>query len=203
MGRVKVKATENLSETNVKYVISLLETENPVTKKEACSILNISYNTTRLGNIIQQHKDDLKFRKDMRKKLRGTPVSEQEEANIVASFLEGSAYTLISNSTYRSITLIKEVLEKNNIPSRDSDADYFKPLLLPDENPKEWYNKGDLIYSARYNAPAIINRLFSKKGDAVYNIRILGVNQQCAYQPYYELGDLTHIQHKLGTLFND
>ena len=29
--------------------------EPPITKKEACSILNITYNTTRLGKIIDEH----------------------------------------------------------------------------------------------------------------------------------------------------
>ena len=39
---VKVKAGEDLSDSNVKRVIGLLEAEKPVTKKEACKVLNIS-----------------------------------------------------------------------------------------------------------------------------------------------------------------
>lgn len=204
MARVKVKATENLSETNIKHVMDLLNAEVPITKKEACSILNISYNTTRLNNIIEQYLSDLAFRKEMRKKLKGKPISEQEEANIVQTYLEGTALTNISKSSYRSVDLIKKVLERNNIPARDSEADYFNPSLLPEDGIKELYNKGDLVFSARYNNVAIINRLFKKDKEHgnVYNILVLGQNQRNAYQPFYELGDLTHIQHKLGTLFN-
>ena len=50
--RVKKKSHEKLTDTNVQHVVDLLKGEDPITKKEACSILNISYNTTRLTNII-------------------------------------------------------------------------------------------------------------------------------------------------------
>ena len=36
------KSHENLTDTNIKNVIDLLESEKPITKKEACDILNIS-----------------------------------------------------------------------------------------------------------------------------------------------------------------
>ena len=47
----KKKSYENLTDSNIKNVISLLEAEKPITKKEACDILNISYNTTRLNKL--------------------------------------------------------------------------------------------------------------------------------------------------------
>jgi len=56
-GRVKAKEHENLSEANIKKVIELLEAEKPITKKEACEVLNISYNTTRLSKIIEEFKE--------------------------------------------------------------------------------------------------------------------------------------------------
>ena len=40
--RVKVKEHENLSNLNIRPVISLLEAEIPITKKIACELLNIS-----------------------------------------------------------------------------------------------------------------------------------------------------------------
>ena len=45
---IREKAGENLSRDNVAKVHALLSEENPITKKEACGILNIRYNTTRL-----------------------------------------------------------------------------------------------------------------------------------------------------------
>ena len=54
---IKKRDHEKLTDSNIKHVISLLESEKPITKKEACAILNISYNTTRLNTIIEDFKD--------------------------------------------------------------------------------------------------------------------------------------------------
>ena len=45
---IKKKSYEKLDDINIKRVIDALESEIPITKKDACEILNISYNTTRL-----------------------------------------------------------------------------------------------------------------------------------------------------------
>ena len=50
MAGIRKKKEEQLSETNINKVIDLLSADKPITKKEACGILNIAYNTTRLGN---------------------------------------------------------------------------------------------------------------------------------------------------------
>ena len=57
MGKIKKRDYENLSDENVKKVIGLLEKEKPITKKEACSILKITYNTNRLKRIIEEYKE--------------------------------------------------------------------------------------------------------------------------------------------------
>ena len=59
---IRAKKGENLSRDNIAKVHELLSAENPITKKEACSILNISYNTTRLANIIQEHEETMRYR---------------------------------------------------------------------------------------------------------------------------------------------
>lgn len=51
--RVKVKEGEKLTPSNIEKVIGLLEIEKPISKKDACELLNISYNTTRLARIIE------------------------------------------------------------------------------------------------------------------------------------------------------
>ena len=45
---VKKKSHEKLDSANIQRVIDLLEQDEPITKKEACEMLNIRYNTTRL-----------------------------------------------------------------------------------------------------------------------------------------------------------
>ena len=57
MSRVKKRAYENLSAANIQKVIELLRQEKPITKKEACEVLSISYNTTRLNKIIAEFEE--------------------------------------------------------------------------------------------------------------------------------------------------
>ena len=52
MAGVRQKKHEKLDETTLNKVVFLLEQPNPITKKEACEILNITYNTTRLNKIL-------------------------------------------------------------------------------------------------------------------------------------------------------
>ena len=59
MRTVKKKAHENLTNDNISRVISFLRQDSPITKKEACELLNIRYNTTRLQNIIDDFEDTL------------------------------------------------------------------------------------------------------------------------------------------------
>ena len=56
MARVRQKKHEKQDEVTLNKVIGLLEAETPITKKEACEILNITYNTTRLNKIYQNIK---------------------------------------------------------------------------------------------------------------------------------------------------
>ncbi len=53
---VRQKKHEKLDAANLDKVIALLESDSPITKKEACEILNITYNTTRLKRIIEETK---------------------------------------------------------------------------------------------------------------------------------------------------
>ena len=51
MGTVRAAKHEKLSNENIAKVVSLLSGDSPITKKEACEILNIRYNTTPLQKI--------------------------------------------------------------------------------------------------------------------------------------------------------
>jgi hypothetical protein len=87
----RIKKHEKLTESNIQHVINLLEAENPITKKEACSILNITYNTTRLNNIIEEHKETIRYR-DLRKaQNKGKGVTEAEKKSIVTYYLASAS----------------------------------------------------------------------------------------------------------------
>jgi len=81
-------------------------------------------------------------------------------------------------------------------------SDYFTPELIPDEIVKEDYSAGDIVWSARYNTTAVIedvtnsdNGLFQihPEHGKVYRVWTYGSNAKFAYQPWYELGDLSHL----------
>ena len=78
MRTVKRKAHENLTDDNISRVISFLRQDNPITKKEACELLNIRYNTTRLQNIIDDFEDTLERKERFKAEKRGKPASEDE-----------------------------------------------------------------------------------------------------------------------------
>jgi len=191
---IRKKQGENLSEPNIERVISLLEQDKPITKKEACGILNISYNTTRLNKILDKYKADIKQRSELRKRFRNKPLEKEDLKLIISSYLEGVSLADIANDIFRSIALIKRTLIKYNIPLRDASIDYWHPVDVPVEALHDDYVADDLIFSARYNQPACIAK---KIKDGIYRIWLYK-DMQYALQPYYELSDLRPVQKELG-----
>ena len=199
--RVKVKAHEKLDEANVQHVINLLEAEKPITKKEACSILNINYSTSRLQRIIDQHKDRIEHERKMRENNRGKPVSDFERKYIVTESLKGSPKSQIAKSLYRPVALVERVVKQYSLPEKVKGKDHYQnPVLLPDEVISEDYAPNEIAWSARYNcAVEIIKRVHdSKNRGPVYRIWVYGRFNEFANQPYYELGKLTDVMEKLN-----
>ena len=170
MGRVSIKKKdyENLSPTNIEKVKALLNPEpsaqpsgvsstKPITKKQACDILNISYNTTRLNNIIEEHDDRKEYTKKRKAGLRGRPASETEINEICTSFLRGDTVTDIAKMLFRSSGFVRAVLERVGVPKRPSNkeervtAHYF-----PDECVSEDFERGEIAWSATYHSTVII-----------------------------------------------
>jgi hypothetical protein len=191
---IRVKEGEDLSESKIKEVISQLEKDNPITKKEACEMLNISYNTTRLNKIIEEYKENLEYHEKRKKELRNKPLSTEDISYIISSYLEEGNLSAISQTTHRGLSVIKRVLERYNIPLRTSSVTYHNPIYLADDSIAEEYNKDDLVYSARYDQPAYISK---KLKEEIYRIWLIK-DEQYALQPYYELGDLRNLQTELG-----
>lgn len=196
--RVKVKESEKLDDNNVKYVIELLESDKPITKKEACSILRISYNTTRLGNIIAGYKEREATEARLRAKNRGKAATNGEVVRAIEEYLNGDSISEIAKYMYRSSSFIKGIINRYNVPVRSSSSDYFSPELLPDEVLSEDFKDGELVWSARYNTTAWIDKRLEKVHSIhgnCYRIWVNGKNQRSANQPWYELGKLEHLQN--------
>ena len=108
---MRIKKHENLTKANIAKVIELLEQEKPITKKEACSILNITYNTTRLVKIIDEHKLDIERTSRMKSKLRGKPATDDDIRFVVQRYLTGENVSSIASSMYRSPAFVKNIIQ--------------------------------------------------------------------------------------------
>lgn len=191
---------ELMTEANILRVISLLEpkdtTTKPITKKDACQILGMAYNTTRLGTII----DDFKAKRDRdaqrRQALRGKAATQEEVTYIIQEYLEGNTVDAISKSTYRGSTFVKGILEKYAVPIRATSHDYFRPELIPDGAVRNRFNVGEVVYSARYDSTARIDTEQPHPQHGwVYRIWLLADKwKQSAYQPAEELASLEHLR---------
>lgn len=186
---------EKLDQTNIEHVIKLLEGEKPITKKEACSILNIAYNTTRLANIIEKHKEQVERTRKKRAEKRGKPATSDEIKYIISSYLEGGTFESISDTVYRSNSFVKQILDDYNVPIRARAHDYFKPELIPDGAVRIKFEIGETVYSARYDSICTIEGEYPHSEEYVYRVWLSSDKwQQYAYQPASELASLKHLE---------
>ena len=153
---IKKKDHERLDDSTISRVVALLESNNPITKKEACEHLNISYNPARLNKIIQEYKDNIEFKKRMYKNKKGTPFSELEIKEIVSDYLNGYSITQIARNLYRSVHIIQKKIKDLHLPERRKKPSYWSPDIIPDEAVSEKFEPGELVWAARYNAVAEI-----------------------------------------------
>lgn len=195
--RVKTKDHELLSDENIKKVIDLLESETPITKKAACEILNISYNTTRLGTIIENFKAKKAKEAEFRARNRGKPATDYEIKTIIEDTLKGEPKTLIANRLYRPVYFVDNILDAYQVPKREPGANFFHDVpLIPEMAVRQEFKLGEKVYSARYQSLAIIDHIITDmKKQVVYRIYLLDENlQHSAYQPWWELASLEHLK---------
>ena len=217
---VKKRSHEKLTDANIQHVMGLLQAESPITKKEACSILNISYNTTRLKTIIEEFVEQKEYRDRRKAANRGKPATKSEITSIVDSFINGTPISDISRFMYRSPGFIKNIVERVGVPrkrSKEERGGGHLPSFLPDECVAETFEEGEVVWSAFYDQAAMIQKEevaidYEKKyGSKCYNIyvfemvewnpdmlvsgwigeRLGGFNSS---QLAYDLGSLKHLE---------
>lgn len=217
---VRKKREEKLSEANINKVIELLVSEKPITKKEACEILHIAYNTTRLNKIIADHQETIEFRARRKAQNKGKGVTEAEKVSIVKHYLEGANVSDIAKALYRSPAFIKAVIERMGVPQKLPDTDYqgIKESMIPEPCVAEEFEAGERVWSARGNCIAIVQKELTstqtnyeeKYGSKMYHIWEIQM-AECE-SPYfglvrnaghnatrlaYDLGSLKHLQQYL------
>jgi hypothetical protein len=220
MRRVKKKEYENLSDSNIQKVIDLLNDTPPISKKDACGMLNIAYNTTRLQRIIDDYEDKKSYRELRKAKNRGKAATDSEITEAVELFLSGDSIAAIAKGLYRSAGFVRGIIERVGVPQKtDAKIDF-----LPDECCAEDFDEGEIVWAARYSAPAIVRHEVSvdyqaeragysdvnyekKYGSKCYSIYVMekirqdqemyieamtgGFNAFCLA---YDLGKLTHLK---------
>jgi transposase len=190
---VKKKDFERLDDATIARVVLLLEQEKPVTKKAACEILNISYNTTRLNRILDEYKDKIEFTKKRKAIMRGKPFTDMELKDMVVSYLSGDSISKLAESMYRSIHVVKRKIKDLHLPERSTTSTYHNPDMMPDEMVADTFEIGELVWSARYNCVVEIKQLWNKTtfhGTNIYGIWIYGKHNEFGFQPAEELGKL-------------
>jgi transposase len=203
----RIKKHEKLTESNIQHVIDLLESEKPITKKEACSILNITYNTTRLNNIIEEHKETIKYRELRKAQNKGRGVTEAEKKSIVTYYLEGANISDIAKALYRSPAFIKAVIERLGIPQKLANTDYegIRNAMLPEQCVSENFQEGERVWAVRKNCIATILRedtrmnYEEKYGSKYYTLWVTEM-AECE-SPYF--GTINNAGHYSGSLAYD
>ena len=115
---VKAKAHEKLDGANVQKVINLLGTDEPITKKEACEILNIRYNTTRLQRIIDEHTEVWEYKEKRKNQNKGKGATRDEIKTVIEYYLDGDNVSEIATRTYRSNAFVKAIIERTGISQK-------------------------------------------------------------------------------------
>lgn len=195
---------ELLDAATLERVISLLNPQDgtkPISKKEACEILKIAYNTTRLNKIIEEYKEKKERTRQRREALRGKPATQQEIVSVITDYLQGVSVKEIADGLYRGTTFVESILDSNAVPRRARSQNYDNPELVPEDAMCDRFSTGEIVYSMRYDSTARIESFFDSADSTkypkgrIYRIWLLSEKwQQCAYQPVWELASLKHLQ---------
>lgn len=209
--RVKVKVGEKLTDANIERVLKLLNQPKPITKKEACEVLNISYNTTRLATILDNYQIRQEADSKRRAANRGKSASPDEIKTVITDYLAGSTVSDIADGLYRSTTFVRNIIETVGVPQRGVGENYFEFSPLPEQCVSENFNLNEIAWSARHQGPCIIDKALGKTKDGLANLYLVYVIEPFeapeklyvkswgtpgfySSQPAYELGRLEHLR---------
>ena len=156
---VRKRAHENLSDANIRRVISALEEGS--TKKSACEMLNISYNTTRLNRIIEEFEEQADYVAMRKLQTKGKPASPDEIKEVIQDYVEGESISDIAKSIYRSQAFVKGIINRVGVPQRPTGEDKHKEAMLPDACLKNSFEKGEIVWNAQYHMACIVEQEYT------------------------------------------
>ena len=205
--RVKKKSHEKLTDTNIQHVIELLDSDSPITKKEACSILNISYNTNRLANIIDEYSERVEYKSRRKAQNKGKPARQDEIVRVIEDYLDGDSIMEIASHIFRSPSFVKGIIDRVGVPQRASVEQMKKGTpILPEACIAEEFEVGEVVWCPQYNAAAEVikehkeayyENTYKCRAYQVYVIKTSEFDQVFGFyadQLAYDLGRLRHLE---------
>jgi hypothetical protein len=210
--RIKKKDYENLTSTNIRHVTTLLtppadSTSKPITKKEACSILNISYNTVRLGKIIEEQREKDEFTATRKAANSGKRARPDEIISVVSEYLQGEPVSKIAAGLYRSSGFCKAIIERIGVPTRLGVEERRGFDILPEACIADRFRCDQVVWSAKYHRTAIIVKEIphyeEKYSSKCYQISVIEpVDASDSYFKHIEAGGFNAfaLAYDLGSL---
>ena len=165
-------------------VIAKLEAEKPITKKLACELLGIAYNTTRLESLIQEYKEDLERVKIRKQQTRKQPVTEKVVREWAKDYLVNDMpVSEIAEYAYRTPLLVKTWLERYGALLPKTSPNPISPEFVPEACMADSFEIGELVYINGYCSFGIIKKEIPSKvaeaaGVKAYRILLLGEQRQ-------------------------
>ena len=208
---VRKKSYEKLDDANLQRVLEALNNEKPITKKEACAMLNITYNTTRLSSIMVDFQETLEFRAKRKSQNRGRKATDYEIKQSIEMYLDEQPVSSIASALYRSSTFVRNLLDRVGVPQKRPktlQGMSEKIGYLPDECVSESFEPGEKVWCARYDLPArVVKEKYSTKYDCLtYQVYVIELtNFESKYFGFikeggfhahfcsYDLGSLRHL----------
>lgn len=211
MRTIRKKGHEKLDDANLQRVLEHLNADQPITKKEACAMLNITYNTTRLSSIMTDFEDTLAFRAKRKAQNRGRKATDYEIKQSIEMYLDEQPVSSIAQALYRSTTFVRNLLDRVGVPQKRPSTERSsgaKIGYLPDECVSDSFEPGEKVWCARHDLPArIISGKYDKRYDCnIYHVYVIeltnfdspyfGHIKEGGYHAHfasYDLGSLRHL----------
>ena len=165
---IRKKKQEKLDEDNLSRVQEALASTTPITKKEACEMLNISYNTTRLNRILEDHEETLRFRATRKSQLKGTKATNAEIKQTIEWYLDERPISDIAKAMYRSSTFVKNIVNRVGVPEKRPKTEQQGSGYLPEECVCDTFEQGEKVWYSRKDLPARVIKEISAHGNTNY-----------------------------------
>ena len=216
---IRQKKQERLEEDNLNRVQEALANSTPITKKEACEMLNISYNTTRLSRFMEDHSETLRYRATRKSQLKGTKATDLEIKQTIEWYLDERPISDIAKAMYRSSTFVKNIINRVGVPEKRPKTEQRGSGYLPEECVSNTFEPGEKVWYTGKDLPARVIKEFrndtnyeDKYGSKCYQIYVIeltdfespyfGFIKEGGYYATalaYDLGSLKHLE-KYGAI---